>query len=119
MSYERWLPSDDLDRLPVERDGVRLRAPKGWEARIRREVAKGGDNSFTVLHAATVPLPADRADYGGGVVETMRRFHAACPASITTITARSRPVTRGHTRGAAHPGRGRGVGKKSTWWASR
>jgi hypothetical protein len=71
MSYERWLPSDDLDRLPVERDGVRLRAPKGWDARIRREVAKGGDNSFTVLHAATVPLPADRADYGGGVVETL------------------------------------------------
>jgi hypothetical protein len=53
-------------------DGIEVDVPAGWECRIRRG-GKHEDSAtiMPVLHAATVPLPSDRADYGGGVVEKL------------------------------------------------
>lgn len=57
----------------IWRDGLRLDVPQRWEGRISRKVvAERGGHGYPVLHAATVPLPVDRADYGGGVVEQLR-----------------------------------------------
>jgi hypothetical protein len=54
----------------LSRYGLRLEVPAGWEARIyRRAPADPGELSYPVLHLATVPLPAARGDYGGGVIE--------------------------------------------------
>lgn len=72
MSLESWYP-EELPRRPIERDGIRLETPRGWEARIRRaEVGERGGQAHPVLHAATVPLAGDRADFGGGVVERLQ-----------------------------------------------
>jgi hypothetical protein len=45
---------------------------EGWEIRIRRgaDEAAGG-KAHPVLHAATIALPPERADFGSGVVETL------------------------------------------------
>jgi hypothetical protein len=54
----------------LSRYGLHLEVPAGWEARIyRRAPADPGELSYPVLHLATVPLPAARGDYGGGVIE--------------------------------------------------
>lgn len=70
--------STPASSTPPARSPARLRAqglsaapPAGWEAAIYRRPAQPGEETFGVLHAATVPLPAVRADYGGGVVETL------------------------------------------------
>jgi hypothetical protein len=71
MSLESWFP-EELKGRPIERDGVRLEVPGGWEARIGRLTETGrGERTFPVLHASTVPLSGPRADYGGGVVERL------------------------------------------------
>ena len=71
MSLESWYP-DELDPRPLEREGIRLEVPHGWEGRIRRQVAEEpGAHTYNVLHASTVPLSGPRADYGGGVVERL------------------------------------------------
>jgi len=70
------MPVDDLGSPPprplVAMKGIEVEVPGGWECRIRQagtnEVA---ETVLPVVHAATVPLPADRADYGGGVVERL------------------------------------------------
>jgi hypothetical protein len=47
-----------------------LEVPSGWEARVyRRAPEEAGELSYPVLHVSTVPLPAVRGDYGGGVIE--------------------------------------------------
>lgn len=51
--------------------GLTIAAPSGWEATIYRRTATGGETSYPVVHAATVPLPANRGDYGGGLVEQL------------------------------------------------
>jgi hypothetical protein len=43
----------------------------GWEATIYRRPAGPGEQTYPIMHAATVPLPAGRGDYGGGLVETL------------------------------------------------
>jgi hypothetical protein len=62
--------------------GISVEAPAGWEGRIFRrrqhgEVASAsavgaaappGEQSFPVVHVATIPLPSDVADYAGGAV---------------------------------------------------
>jgi hypothetical protein len=54
----------------LSRYGLQLTVPPGWEARIyRRAPEERGELSYPVLHLGTVPLPATRGDYGGGVVE--------------------------------------------------
>lgn len=50
--------------------------PDGWEARAfsRREDGDG-ERTYSVLHVANFPLPAQVADYGGGAVERMGPTH--------------------------------------------
>ena len=48
--------------------GVTVLLPDGWEARARLQP---GTSRNLLLHAATVPLPAERGDFGSGVVETL------------------------------------------------
>ncbi len=51
--------------------GLSIAPPTGWEASIYRRAAASGERTDPIVHAATVPLVAGRADYGGGVVETL------------------------------------------------
>lgn len=53
-------------------EGITAEVLAGWEVRIRK--ARGSfpeEVTKPVLHAATVPLPPDRADFGDGVVEIL------------------------------------------------
>jgi hypothetical protein len=52
--------------------GVSVTAPPGWDVRARRGDAIGSETAHVVLHGATFPLPAERADYGDGAVQLMR-----------------------------------------------
>lgn len=72
MSREAWPGADLPKQRTVERDGISVSVPWGWESRIRH-FADQRDDTVTkpVLHAATVPLPSRRADYGSGVVESL------------------------------------------------
>ena len=58
--------------MTVLAPGVSLTAPPGWEVRVRRqapvEVHRHGN---LLVHAATVPLPRERGDFGSGVVTTL------------------------------------------------
>ena len=51
--------------------GLSIEPPPGWEAAIFRRPAAAGEFTYPVVHAATVPLPAARGDYGSGLVETL------------------------------------------------
>lgn len=67
-------PSPEVEPRPIERNGVRLAVPPGWEGRIGQQRNSGqGEQTTQVVHAATVPLTGQRADYGGGVVERLGR----------------------------------------------
>ena len=46
--------------------------PVGWDAHIYRRMDDGdGSTAHPVLHAATIPLPRSRGDYGTGAVELL------------------------------------------------
>jgi hypothetical protein len=51
--------------------GLSIEPPPGWEAAIFRRPPAAGEVTYPVVHAATVPLPHERGDYGGGLVETL------------------------------------------------
>jgi hypothetical protein len=51
--------------------GMTVGPPPGWEAAIYRRQADAGGLTYPVMHAATIVLPADRGDYGSGVVELL------------------------------------------------
>jgi hypothetical protein len=51
--------------------GLAVAPAHGWEATIYRRPPGPGEETFPVLHAATVPLPANRGDYGSGLVERL------------------------------------------------
>jgi hypothetical protein len=51
--------------------GLSLTPPSGWDATIYVRPAAPGEQTFPVVHAATVPLASGRGDYGGGLVETL------------------------------------------------
>jgi len=51
--------------------GLHLSVPRGWEAVIYRRVPSAGETTHPVAQAATVPIPTQRGDYGGGIVETL------------------------------------------------
>lgn len=56
--------------MRMDAHGISVDAPAGWEVRITRRAAEGhepGSHRRPVLHAATVPLPVVRGDFGGGV----------------------------------------------------
>ena len=51
--------------------GISVSPPTGWEATIYRRPAHPGTLTFPVMHASTTALPANRGDYGSGVVELL------------------------------------------------
>ncbi len=52
--------------------GVAVATPVGWEVRVKRVAGEVSEaRSLAVTHAATVPLPAERGDFGSGVVENL------------------------------------------------
>jgi hypothetical protein len=52
--------------------GLTLALPAGWEARLRRQApSQAGHRGNVLLHAATIPLPEQRGDFGSGVVERL------------------------------------------------
>jgi hypothetical protein len=56
--------------LALDHGGVRLALPPGWEVRARvQPAAVPGLRGTLLLHAATIPLPDERGDFGSGVVE--------------------------------------------------
>ncbi len=56
--------------MNLDHAGVRLALPTGWEARARVQASNvPGKRGNLLLHAATIPLPAERGDFGSGVVE--------------------------------------------------
>ena len=58
--------------MRLEHDGVVVDLPPGWEARARTQPpSEPGARGNLLLHAATVPLPASRGDFGSGVVELL------------------------------------------------
>lgn len=55
---------------------LELDLPAGWEARaFSREEDGEGERTYSVLHVANFPLPAQVADFGGGAVELMGPSH--------------------------------------------
>ncbi|WP_426563055.1 hypothetical protein ACPPVT_19075 [Angustibacter sp. McL0619] len=61
--------------MTVSKHGLELDgADQGWESRIyRREAERPGEQTYPVLHACTLPLPADRGDFGSGIVDRLGR----------------------------------------------
>ena len=58
--------------MRLEHGGVVVDLPAGWEARARTQPpSEPGRSGNLLLHAATVPLPAGRGDFGSGAVERM------------------------------------------------
>lgn len=58
--------------MRLEHAGVAVDLPAGWEARARTQPpSRPGAGGNLLLHAATVPLPSARGDFGSGVVETL------------------------------------------------
>jgi hypothetical protein len=51
--------------------GLSVVPPSGWEAVIYRRPPAPGEVTLPVVHAATIPIPADRGDYGAGLVERL------------------------------------------------
>lgn len=51
--------------------GLSVVPPEGWEATIYRRSAATGETTYPIVHAATIPIPWDRGDYGGGLVELL------------------------------------------------
>jgi hypothetical protein len=61
---------DDSTRIRLS--GIELDVPDLWEARISKgsQFSAGGDQ-YSIAHAATIPLPSNRGDYGSNVVERL------------------------------------------------
>ena len=52
--------------------GLTMDLPPGWEARATSQPpSKPGRRGNLLLHAATIPLPSARGDFGSGVVELL------------------------------------------------
>jgi hypothetical protein len=51
--------------------GLAVTAPPGWDATIYQRPSGPGEVTYPVMHAATIPLPAERGDYGSGLVELL------------------------------------------------
>ncbi|MPZ52148.1 MAG: hypothetical protein GEU79_05355 [Acidimicrobiia bacterium] len=52
--------------------GVLVDTPPGWEVRVKRvEADVDSARRLAVTHAATIPLPAERGDFGSGIVERL------------------------------------------------
>ncbi len=64
-------PSSAPSPVRLSAQGMSVATLPGWEVTIYRRPPLGVEQTFGVLHAATVPLPPVRGDYGGGVVENL------------------------------------------------
>lgn len=54
------------------RHGLSVDPPSGWEVQIFQRSPDGdGSTNCPVMHAATIPLPAHRGDFGTGAVELL------------------------------------------------
>jgi len=89
--------------MRLEHHGVAVDLPAGWEARARTQPpSEPGGRGTLLLHAATVPLPAQRGDFGSGVVELLAPDDAfvalfeydARDAAKALFTAQGVPVPR-------------------------
>lgn len=70
VAVDGLIGAPDPPRLGLR--GVEVVVPDGWECRIRLGgKLEESEALFPVLHAATIPLPSERADFGGGVVERL------------------------------------------------
>jgi len=89
--------------VKVRAQGIALEPAPGWEVRIRTRPADPAapeGRPRAVLHAATVPLPDDRGDFGGGVTPLLgpddvlvTLFEYEPAASATALFAtRGRPT---------------------------
>ncbi|GAB7193208.1 hypothetical protein NUM3379_39170 [Kineococcus sp. NUM-3379] len=85
--------------------GMAVDAPRGWEVRIARRTSAEQELQAVrrpVLHAATVPLPEVRGDFGGGVtpllgeqdlfVSLFEHEPEACATPLFATTGRPRPT---------------------------
>ncbi len=71
MTFDPQNPKDPIP-YSLSMQGLSVDVPAGWEARIQQASPQDdGAQRLPVMHAATVPLVSNRADYGGGVVEAL------------------------------------------------
>ena len=59
--------------------GIRVDLPPRFEGRIYQRPSVAGATSYPIVHAATFPLSADFADFGGGATVAMQ------PTDIFTV----------------------------------
>jgi hypothetical protein len=52
--------------------GIEVYLPKGWEGRIFQRAAVNGGQSYPIAHFANFAIPANAADFGGGVTPDMK-----------------------------------------------
>jgi hypothetical protein len=58
--------------MRMDSGGLSLDPPPGWEVRVKRQApSQPGRPGNVLLHAATVPLPDNRGDFGSGVVDLL------------------------------------------------
>lgn len=55
--------------MRLDRYGLRMETDAAWDTRIYRRTPTGEDRTHPVVHACTRALPAERGDFGNGVVE--------------------------------------------------
>jgi hypothetical protein len=60
--------------VKLQRDGLGVDAPPGWDARIYTRVPDDEvATTHPILHAANFALPGERGDFGSGAVDVMDR----------------------------------------------
>ena len=111
--------------MRLDHGGVRLALPTGWEARARLQPSNvAGRRGNLVLHAATIPLPADRGDFGSGVVEHLAPDdvflslfeYDAADADKALFAAEGLPVLRPSDFSTAHLQRTAGGRSGGQWF---
>jgi hypothetical protein len=89
--------------VKLERDGISVDLPAGWEGRIYRQsdqpVAVGlraaaGETFPTILQVGNFALPPDTGDYGSGAVELMDRNSVLIVLRAEDEAAASQPLFR-------------------------
>lgn len=58
--------------MRVDRLGLAVDVPAGWDVRVSRRPAAEGSTANPVMHLANFALPERRGDFGSGAVERMR-----------------------------------------------
>ncbi|MGF1617324.1 MAG: hypothetical protein ACFCU2_05885 [Acidimicrobiia bacterium] len=72
MAVDPITPTDKTEAFRVSLDGLSVTVPPAWEARISRSTTNiESGQTLPVAHVATIPLPAQRGDYGSNVVERL------------------------------------------------